>query len=687
MLHLFKIKRLQKASFVLLGIFFLSVLSFQDIVADAAHSADPCPTHTPDEVSTKLGGYAWNTYLQWMSQSGTYKFKYTEGGVAKEKTCTYRVYRKGTGRVLEKGKKGEVVGWSYLKNLGYYACWGKTCSGFAPGGIEPEVALFRKDILNPNGDVVSEKIVAKGLIRLSFSISGDEKDRWICLDPDALGLGSTLCRTGKGASYSVGDYEVVYDEKTNEFSGRAWSYALGWFTFSGRIYEEKRADICRGPSSDETADKIFYRSLPATFRERPEYAHALSDRSVLNAALIKWQGECTDNITNISFNSTIGKARWNTFYIGPGTRVRHGSAYSEGGFRGNAALSEVDYLIYTKNTLEDGKDAIVNWTSRIKNAPGSIDESSHVGSRGGNTNGSGLGVVRTKPLPDTKGKVKLTLPKVPPPKSGQQTQQQTSNALIRSRVGALNINALTTLPDVPGKKNKYGFEVINLSSGNLLQQLCGGNYIICDLKGRVFFYDGDLVLSKDTIAPFIRFTNSAKRSGGGTIIVRGDLTFGAPLYYDATSGASSFNKLASVAWVVLKKSDGTGGNIIIGDCIPDFPGYSHSTTPYASLVGVFLAEGKIVTGTGKYDTTGKRNADFTLQPISADEQATRDCKDFDGELPLVVNGIMVAKEFQLERLYGGVDIGSEEIIYDGRLIANIPPGLEDVVKSLPKSWR
>ena len=70
-----------------------------------------------------------------------------------------------------------------------------------------------------------------------------------------------------------------------------------------------------------------------------------------------------------------------------------------------------------------------------------------------------------------------------------------------------------------------------------------------------------------------------------------------------------------------------------------------------------FAEGKITTG-----TTGLASTDA----------------------PLTINGVTVANQYILQRLYSGSTTqGSEKIVYDGRIIANTPPGMSDIVKSLP----
>ncbi len=52
-------------------------------------------------------------------------------------------------------------------------------------------------------------------------------------------------------------------------------------------------------------------------------------------------------------------------------------------------------------------------------------------------------------------------------------------------------------------------------------------------------------------------------------------------------------------------------------------------------------------------------------------------------MPLKVNGLMVAKGFNFDRKYTRDLAPSERIVYDGRVLANTPPGLSDFTKTLP----
>jgi hypothetical protein len=179
------------------------------------------------------------------------------------------------------------------------------------------------------------------------------------------------------------------------------------------------------------------------------------------------------------------------------------------------------------------------------------------------------------------------------------------------------------------KAGRYG-EVVNLSQSEL-----GPANFPTALNGKIFYYRGDL-----TIKEPIEFKNGkGKERGGGLILVEGNLTIKADLSYEDTSTEKAKN-LASLGFIVLDNPatpEIKEGNIKIEGNVKN-------------LRGAFLAEGKISTGSS-------RN-------------------------PLTVQGLMVAKEFVLERVYPSQERGAEQIIYDGRLIFNPPPGMSDWTKTL-----
>jgi hypothetical protein len=156
------------------------------------------------------------------------------------------------------------------------------------------------------------------------------------------------------------------------------------------------------------------------------------------------------------------------------------------------------------------------------------------------------------------------------------------------------------------------------------------------LGGQIYYYNGDLYLNNDWVV-----NNGINGSrGNGTLVVRGNLYINKNMRYQQTPVAAA-KELASLGVIVLKK-DGQGGNIIIAPEV-------------AELVGNFYAENKISTGGGK--------------------QA------------LKVSGLMVADSFSFEREFVDLETKApaESIVYDGRVLANMPPGFGNIAEGLP-SW-
>lgn len=57
--------------------------------------------------------------------------------------------------------------------------------------------------------------------------------------------------------------------------------------------------------------------------------------------------------------------------------------------------------------------------------------------------------------------------------------------------------------------------------------------------------------------------------------------------------------------------------------------------------------------------------------------------EVDYQVPLHVNGLFVAHGFSFDRKYAKELAASEQIVYDGRVVANTPPGLSDFAQALP----
>lgn len=181
--------------------------------------------------------------------------------------------------------------------------------------------------------------------------------------------------------------------------------------------------------------------------------------------------------------------------------------------------------------------------------------------------------------------------------------------------------------------NNQGKTVVDLSQQPLADSPVMG--------GEIYYHRGDL-----NINSAIEFQNAGGfMNGSGTIIVDGDLNISADITYDPSDQLTRFRNLASVAWII-------SGDLNISSNVGE-------------LAGNF-----IVIGGGQINTCSNDS----------------NC----GQYRLTVNGLMMARKFNFNRTYVEkfeVPIhGSEVIIYDGRLLANTPPGLGDFASALP-IWR
>src|SRR3989344_120938 len=211
-------------------------------------------------------------------------------------------------------------------------------------------------------------------------------------------------------------------------------------------------------------------------------------------------------------------------------------------------------------------------------------------------------------------------------------------------LGKLDVKSL--LCDFAGGNtclNKSGRTVVDLTKpGQGLQT----NQL---LAGKIYYNNGNLIISSP-----IQFINGNNfENGAGTIIVDGDLEINANVTYAPTGALTRFRNLASAAWIVrgdLKISgnvENLAGNfIVIGN------GLNSCDPPQAGCGQIFTC----------FDNGNS-------------------C-----QFRLTTSGLMMARRFDFRRLYKDQLEGSEIIVYDGRLLANTPPGLGDFAKALP-IWR
>ncbi len=198
----------------------------------------------------------------------------------------------------------------------------------------------------------------------------------------------------------------------------------------------------------------------------------------------------------------------------------------------------------------------------------------------------------------------------------------------------------------PEKNNNYQssfgrFDVNGLLAGHYgkVNQIIAESQIPTDLGGEVYYAGNDIFLTT-------KFFESAQtgKKGAGTLIVKGDLYIRGNIEVSAEE-VEQLKRLAVLGIVVLKNDEGMGGNVYIDPAV-------------SQLSANIYAENTIFTG-----TTG----------------------DFKTDIPLRVDGSLVAKRFLFQRRFSSIETPgpAENIVYDGRVLLNPPPGFSDLLKSLP----
>ncbi len=190
----------------------------------------------------------------------------------------------------------------------------------------------------------------------------------------------------------------------------------------------------------------------------------------------------------------------------------------------------------------------------------------------------------------------------------------------------------------PNRENKYISQLGRIDIKGIINEQYGEVYntnpISGPLNGNVYYREGDINLSSLLI-------NNAlgDNSGAGLLLVKGNLYINGDIMYQEGS-VTNIKNLASFGIIVIKDDSGLGGNIYIDDHV-------------MRVDGNIYAEGSIDTGESNYQ--------------------------------LLVNGLMMASDFDFLRKKGFIAGGSERVVYDGRILVNTPPGMQDIASSLP-TW-
>ncbi len=205
--------------------------------------------------------------------------------------------------------------------------------------------------------------------------------------------------------------------------------------------------------------------------------------------------------------------------------------------------------------------------------------------------------------------------------------KETATDLTLPSAGTNYKGTLGSLDIVGIKTGRYG-KVVELGATSLIPSV---------LDGKVYHVNGNYTLNTTT---FKNGIGATQRGNGLLFVDGGNLTISGDLKYESQSFSQYLRNLASFGIIVTKGTVGSGGSVIID------PGVKE-------IVGAYFAEESINTGAGNQ--------------------------------PLQVLGLMAARKFNLERTSAVSTQASENIIFDGRAVANPPPGMQSVPQSLPTS--
>jgi hypothetical protein len=160
------------------------------------------------------------------------------------------------------------------------------------------------------------------------------------------------------------------------------------------------------------------------------------------------------------------------------------------------------------------------------------------------------------------------------------------------------------------------------------------------MGGEVYYCSGDMTINNNLTF----YNTTGSNIGSGTIVVGGDLYVNDNINYSNNDIDQHINNLASVAFIVQGRveiapsvSEMAGAYVILGDA------HTSSSAPYDFATG-------------------------------------------DSLLPFELNGLVMARSFNFQRRSLGSSTDAEpaeDIRYDGRVLANPPPGLENFASTLP----
>lgn len=670
-----------------------------------------------------VGGWAWNNSLGWLSQ----RHEITDPESPGQKVGTFGVVKYDKDQA-GKEKSGEdfIEGWSWSSLYGFM-CWGATCETLCTRDQKgtPACALSSGEKSNLRGSSdpppTDDKIftptatISKKTKNVEgVPIKGEPRTKklnivngwakiltlkdqgWISLSGCTIALDKNgNCGKGK-------DYGVYFDPDTQEFRGWAWSSLFGWIAFSGKtLYDTPYSFATKDDERFEVREQAG-KILVVTSQGILEFknvteAEAQGFKVVLKGNACFTQGLCD----KVGFNEKIGKSPWKTQYVGPWVQTKGGTGvqtnvgttiFSRKGFDLAQSAGFSAEQKFSGEFEQEYEDIGVKKTR--KGVRGAVPVTVHcdiLTDSEGKEVCSAVGKKRSESELNENPDIRAGALMLEFPKKSKKDKQK-----LVSSLSTLQKKVFTTLP-VVGRKNVYGYAVKKIYDEGGIEQ--GAKIGMGDT---IYLYDASseanptpLRIGSEVLRQHLQFYNGVgSRSGAGTIVSYGaNIEIYRPLWYEV-GAMDDLKKLASIAWIALKDDQNEGGNIIFDDCIPPMldidtitiPDFSKERLNAVPLAGLFFAEGEIRTGHGEGKECLKTFAKYPYTTLSSAKVKLL-IRAFQGlsalDAPLTVEGIMVATTFFLQRVYGGENQGSELILDTGRAHTNPPPGIADIIRSLP----
>jgi len=223
--------------------------------------------------------------------------------------------------------------------------------------------------------------------------------------------------------------------------------------------------------------------------------------------------------------------------------------------------------------------------------------------------------------------------------------------VYRNALGNLDLKGLMTVANSTGGSSSQDYN----KYGNMIEKQTGSNIDWSQPKNfnnQVNIVNGNLTLR----GGFKVMNGSGNKKGNGIVIVNGDLTIESDFDYETNAPTEDLRQLASIAWVVK-------GDIIVKSNVKN-------------IVGAFIALGS------NNQVCSLSGSKYPLNHCGVFDSGTNGTPSIEDK-SLKISGLLMAKAFNFLRTYSSISIGSEQIVYDGRLSANPPPGLKGLIEALP----